>query len=76
MRTDESPHFDKEKHKPGKDSVEPVRSHFCLDEEKERLREADDPAVHHVVRRSVRCRLVPAELLVRRIFVVVFDVLQ
>ena len=60
---------------PGEDGVEPVCGHLGLDEEEQRLREADDPSVHHVLRGAV-ARLAPRELLAAGAVVVVLDVLE
>ena len=60
---------------PRQNGVQPVSSHFGLDKEKEWLREADDPPIHHVLGGPVT-RLTPRELLAERAVVVVLDVLE
>ena len=42
-----------ESHQTRHDRVQPVRSHLLLHEEQQRLRERQDPAIHHV-RRAIR----------------------
>ncbi len=61
--------------KPGQNSVEPVGRHLGLDEEEQRLGEADDPAIHDVLRGAV-ARLAPREPSARRVVVVIVDVLK
>ena len=60
---------------PRQNGVEPIGGHFCLDEEEQRLGEADDPPVHDVLRGAVT-GLAPGELVTAGAVVVVLDVLE